>query len=128
VALIVQFRALGSWRSDPVRNDETILWGTSAVLVRPTGGLGHGGHFSLSTHRLRYTPGPVVRLRGATAQEWPADSLTGARVTPSTDRSWTSGRWAVIDRDGGDAVTLVSTEPRAVADEITHALTEHLGR
>ena len=126
VALIVQFRALGSWRSDSVREDETILWGTSAVLVRPTGGLGHGGRFSLSNHRLRYTPGPVVRLRGATAQEWPADSLTGARVTPSTDRSWTSGRWAVIDREGGDAVTLVSTEPRAVADEIDQVVRERL--
>lgn len=126
VGLVVQFRALGSWRSDPVRDDETILWGTSAVLVLPTGGLGYGGRFSLSTHRLRYTPGPVARLRGATAQEWPARSITGARVTPSTGRAWTSGRWAVIDREGGDAITLVSTEPRAVADEVDHVIREQL--
>jgi hypothetical protein len=32
----------------------------------------------------------------------------------------------VIDREGGDAVTLVSTEPRAVADEIDQVVRERL--
>lgn len=124
VALVVKFRSLGSWRSDPVRGDETMLWGTSAVLVRPTGGLGYGGRFSLSTHRLRYTPGLIASLRGAAPEEWPTWSLTGAHVTPSTGRAWISGHWAVIDREHGPAIALASTEPRAVAAEIDRAVKE----
>ncbi|WP_209559765.1 hypothetical protein [Frigoribacterium sp. PvP032] len=126
VALVARFRSLGSWRADPVRGDETMLWGTSAVLVRPTGGVGYGGRFSLSTHRLRYTPGLIASLRGATPEEWPTRSLTGAHVTPSSGRAWPSAYWAVIGREHGNAIALVSTEPRAVATEIDRLIREQL--
>jgi hypothetical protein len=128
VLFVAQFRALSSWRSLPVAAGEQMAWGTTATLIRPGGGLGYGGQFSLSTHRLRFVPGPVSHLRGATAEEWPVERLTAVRVTPGTGRALASGRWVVIDVEGADPVTLLSPEPRNVADDIDQVLAERLRR
>jgi len=119
---LAQFRALGSWRALPVRTGETMLWGTAAGRLRPRGRISHAGQFSISTHRLRYRPGPLARLRGASAEEWPTESLQTVRVAPSNGRVFASGSAVVVETNSGELVTLVSTEPRAVADDFERAL------
>lgn len=119
---VAQFRALGSWRTLPVQPGETMLWGTVAGRIRPGGGVGLGGQFSMSTHRFRYWPGLVARLRGASAEEWATESLRSVRVTPGNGRAFASGRWVAVETVAGDQVTLLTVEPRAVADDIEQAL------
>ena len=126
VVVVAQFRALGSWRCLPVHAGEAMVWGTVASRIRPGGGVGFQGQFSMSTHRLRYKPGWVARLRGASAEEWDADSLQSVKVAPGNGRAFASGRWVVIETVAGDAITLLTAEPRAVADDIEHALTRTL--
>lgn len=119
---VAQFRALGSWRTLPVQPGEAMLWGTVAGRIRPQGGVGLGGQFSLSTHRFRYRPGLVARLRGASAEEWATESLEAVKVTPGNGRAFASGRWVAVETVAGDPVTLLTVEPRAVADDIEQAL------
>jgi len=119
---VAQFRALGSWRTLPVQPGETMLWGTVAGRIRPGGGVGLGGQFSMSTHRFRYRPGLVARLRGASAEEWATESLEAVKVTPGNGRAFASGRWVAVETVIGDPVTLLTVESRAVADDIEQAL------
>lgn len=121
---VAQFRALGSWRTLSVHPGEEMLWGTVASRIRPAGEVGFSGQFSVSTHRLRYRPGLIARLRGAPAEEWAAESLQAVTVTPGNGRAFASGRWVVVERVSGDPVTLLTREPRAVADDIERALTQ----
>jgi hypothetical protein len=120
---VAQFRALGSWRTLPVHPGEEMLWGTVASRIRPKGGVGLSGQFSMSTQRFRYRPSLVARLRGAPAEEWATESLQGVTVTPGNGRAFASGRWVVVETDTGDPVTLLTGEPRAVAEDIEKALT-----
>jgi len=120
--VLVQFRALSSWRALPVRTGETMLWGTVAGRLRPGNRISHAGQFSMSTQRLRYRPGPFARLRGASAEEWLTEHLQTVSVTPGNGRVFASGRAIVVETHGGELVTLVSTEPRAVADDVERAL------
>ena len=119
---LAQFRALGSWRALPVLAGEMMLWGTVAGRLHPGARMGQAGQFSLSTRRLRYLPGPFARLRGASGEEWPTGSLRTVSVTPGNGRVFASGRAVVVETISGDLVTLVSPEPRAVADDVERAL------
>lgn len=122
----LQFRTLGSWRSLPVGSDEEMLWGTLAVLARPSSGFGYGGQFSLSTRRLRFRPGPIARLRGATPAEWPTESFTAVRVTSGSSRVYAPGRWVVLERESEADVVLLSSEPRVVADDLDRSFAKRL--
>lgn len=123
VVLVVRLLAVTSWRRLPVGPDERLLWGTFAERVLPSGGAAHPGRLALSTARLRYLPDPISRLRGARAEEWPAAGLHDVRITPVDERRHRrGGRWVMVDVEGGDPITLMSSEAHLVADELFEAL------
>jgi len=118
IAQLAQFRAYGSWRSLPVEPGETLLWGTVAALILPTGGAGYGGRFVLSSRRLRYLPDLTSRLRGGQPTEWPVASIVGVEVSPVDHRRrLRGGAWVVLEIADADPVTILTPEPHAVAAE-----------
>lgn len=119
VELVPRFHSFGSWRALPVEPGETMLWGTVASLILPTGGAGHGGRFALSTTRLRFLPGLASRLRGTGPAEWPVASIVSVEVSPVDGRRrLRGGAWVVIHIADADPVTVLTPEPHLVAAEL----------
>ncbi|WP_156463257.1 hypothetical protein [Frigoribacterium sp. Leaf172] len=118
IGQLAQIRAFGSWRSLAVEPGETLLWGTVAALILPTGGAGYGGRFVLSSRRLRYLPDLTSRLRGGQPAEWPVASIVGVEVSPVDHRRrLRGGAWVVLEIADADPVTILTPEPHAVAAE-----------
>lgn len=118
IGQLAQIRAFGSWRSLAVEPGETLLWGTVAALILPTGGAGYGGRFVLSSRRLRYLPDLTSRLRGGQPTEWPVASIVGVEVSPVDHRRrLRGGAWVVLEIADADPVTILTPEPHAVAAE-----------
>jgi len=123
VAVVVDLRAPGAWRRLPVDPGERLVWGTTAQIVRPTGGAGLTGVLALSTARLRWVPRASARLRGSRPEEWPLDAVGTVSVQPVDHRRRArGGRWVVLEIVGREPLSVVSTEAHLVADDLWKAL------
>lgn len=116
-------RAVGAWRLVVTEPGETLVWGTSAQRILPTGGGGYAGVFALSSTRLRYIPRALARIRGASPAEWSLDRLGTVSIEPNDHRKRVRGsRWVVLSVEQEDPITLLNNHQDLLGDDLHTAL------